>query len=229
MQDSALDGKSLRSMSRRQLLMWGVLHPVQAAERATRKILYPALLRTKKGLIIGSGADIKGLPHIEIHDGATIVVGCNVTLNSWNANYHVNMHSGVKLLASMSGASIEIGDDSRIHGACIHATRSVRIGKKCLIAANTQIFDANGHDSCFPAVEDRILTRDEGRPIEIEDNVWVGISSIVLPGVKIGTGSIVAAASVVTRDVPPFVIVAGNPARIVKDQRELLDHSSVTS
>lgn len=53
-------------------------------------------------------------------------------------------------------------------------------------------------------------------PIVIEDNVWIGARSVILKGVTIGEGSIVACDSVVTKDVPPFTIVAGNPARVVK-------------
>lgn len=55
-----------------------------------------------------------------------------------------------------------------------------------------------------------------GRPIVIEDKVWIGINSTILPGVKIGYGAIVGAQSVVTRDVPPMTVVASNPARIIK-------------
>lgn len=55
-----------------------------------------------------------------------------------------------------------------------------------------------------------------GRPIVIEDMAWIGINSTILPGVKIGYGSIIGAQSVVTHDVPPMKIVAGNPARIIK-------------
>jgi acetyltransferase-like isoleucine patch superfamily enzyme len=53
-------------------------------------------------------------------------------------------------------------------------------------------------------------------PVVIEDDVWLGFNSTVLKGVKIGKGSIVAACSVVTKDVPPNVIVAGNPAKLVR-------------
>ena len=55
-----------------------------------------------------------------------------------------------------------------------------------------------------------------GRPIVIEDKVWIGINSTILPGVRIGYGAIVGAGSVVTKDVPAMTIVAGNPARIIK-------------
>ena len=55
-----------------------------------------------------------------------------------------------------------------------------------------------------------------GRPIVIEDKVWIGIGATVLPGVHIGYGSIIGANSVVTHDVPPMTIVGGNPAKIIK-------------
>ena len=65
-----------------------------------------------------------------------------------------------------------------------------------------------------PDPENRSATY--GRPIVLEDKVWIGINSTILQGVTIGYGAIVGAQSVVTRDVPPMTIVAGNPARIIK-------------
>lgn len=212
--------ESLRAMSTSQRLAWVARHPARALGRAGRKLIFPTLLRTRRGLYLGAGVDIKGMPHVEIHSGARIVIGQRVTLNSWNRNYHVNMFAPVKLVASSPGAIVEVGDDSRIHGACLHAVRSIRIGKKCLIAANTQIFDASGHEVSFVDVHLRLTARDEARPIEVEDNVWIGAHCIILPGITIGTGSVVAAGSIVTKDVPPYVVVAGNPARIVKDCRD---------
>ena len=53
-------------------------------------------------------------------------------------------------------------------------------------------------------------------PFVIEDNVWIGINSTILPGLRIGNGAVVGAGSVVTKDVPAMTIVAGNPARIIK-------------
>ena len=55
-----------------------------------------------------------------------------------------------------------------------------------------------------------------GRKIIIEDKVWIGIGATILPGVRLGYGCIVGAGSVVTKDVPPLTVVAGNPARIIK-------------
>ncbi|EPM5659285.1 acyltransferase [Vibrio parahaemolyticus] len=126
------------------------------------------------------------------------------------------MHSPIKLYADRKGAIIRIGANTRIHGTCIHAYESITIGKNCLIAANCQIFDGSGHDLSFSDVENRINTRGVSKPVLIEDNVWIGINSIILPGVTIGNGSVIAANSVVTKDIPPMVLAGGNPAKIIK-------------
>jgi len=92
------------------------------------------------------------------------------------------------------------------------------IGKNCLIAANTQIFDCNGHDFCFENPENRIHTLGEKHgvhPIIIKDNVWIGLNTIILPGVTIGEGSIVAAGSIVVNDVSAFSLVGGNSAKLI--------------
>jgi len=126
------------------------------------------------------------------------------------------MHSPSKLIADRPGAKILIGDDTRIHGTCLHAYKLISIGKKCLIAANCQIFDGNGHNSSFEDVENRINTIGGAKEIIIEDCVWIGANSIILPGVKIGRGAIVSAGSVVCEDVPAMTIVRGNPAKVIK-------------
>ena len=109
------------------------------------------------------------------------------------------------------GKPVTIGEDCFIQQCCTFFGRGgitigngVFIGPKCnLITINP---DANP--------ENRSATY--GRPIVIEDNVWIGINSSVLPGVRIGYGAIIGAQSVVTHDVPPMTVVAGNPARIIK-------------
>ncbi len=160
---------------------------------------------------------LNGKPLLDIRKGSYLSLGDRVTLNSRNQGYHINMHSPIKLFADRPGAQIRIGNNTRIHGTCIHAYELIEIGNNCLIAANCQIFDGNGHDISFPDVENRINTIGVSRPIKIEDNVWIGADSIILPGVTIGNGSVVAANSVVVEDVPSMVVVGGNPAKIIKD------------
>jgi acetyltransferase-like isoleucine patch superfamily enzyme len=111
-----------------------------------------------------------------------------------------------------------VGDHSAIgHNCRFSVGKQITIGKHCHIASDVWLLDSSGH----PADPEARLaglppSSDEVRPIVIEDNVWIGSRSVVFPGITIGQGSIVAAASVVTGDVPPNTLVAGNPARKVR-------------
>lgn len=174
------------------------------------------LIKLENNIKTGSQLKIRGKPILQVHDEANLTIGNNVTLNSRNFGYHANMHSPVKLMADSCGAKIVIGNNTRLNGCCVHAKREIKIGNNCLIAANVHIFDSNGHDSSLENPSNRINTTGHAKPIHIEDNVWIGLNSIILPGVKIGEGSVVGANSVVAHDIPPFVIFAGNPGRVIK-------------
>jgi len=163
---------------------------------------------------------ISGTPIFVFAKTSKLILGNNVHLKSNKKSYHLNMHSTVKIMADTDNAVIEIGDNTRINGACIHASRRVFIGSNCLIAANVQIIDSSGHELSFDNPENRINTVDIPREIIIENSVWIGANSIVLPGVKIGYGSVIAAGSVVTKDIPPMCIAGGNPAKIIKEYKE---------
>lgn len=122
-----------------------------------------------------------------------------------------------------------IGNFTLMNGALVMAEEEITIGKHCLISWNVGLADSDFHP-IEPAlrIQDTIACsvyypnkperpKIETKPIHIGDNVWIGMNAIVLKGVTIGNNSIVAAGSVVTKDVPPNTIVAGNPARIVKE------------
>jgi len=107
---------------------------------------------------------------------------------------------------------IEIGDYVMISpGTRITACHEIRIGHGVMFANSAYVTDSDWHE-----IYDRGARATEYKPVIIEDNAWLGDRSTVLKGVTIGRNSIVAANAVVTRDVPPNVVVAGNPAQIVK-------------
>ena len=117
---------------------------------------------------------------------------------------------------SSSNSKIVIGDNVGISGSTICATTSVTIGNNVLIGSGCLISDTDSHPIDW---EDRLYDRNEKTrkaPIVIEDNVFIGARSIILKGVTIGEGAVVGAGSVVSKDVPPYSIVCGNPARVVK-------------
>lgn len=161
--------------------------------------------------------NISGNPILVFKYNGKMILGDNVTLKSNNNSYHVHMYSPTKLMVDRKDAIIIIGENTRINGACIHAYNKIEIGKNCLIAANTQIFDGSGHDLSMDDPLNRINTIGNSKPIKIGDNVWIGINCIIMPGVNIGNDSVIAAGSVVVKDVPAKCLVGGNPAKIIKD------------
>lgn len=113
---------------------------------------------------------------------------------------------------------LRIGDHSHLgNNLLIMVARRIEIGAHCLIANDVSIVDNDGHP-IDPLKRLQYLPPEPEacREVVIGDNVWIGKGSIILKGVTIGEGAIVAAGSVVTRDVPPYTVVAGNPARVVK-------------
>lgn len=115
-------------------------------------------------------------------------------------------------------ARLVIGADSVVnYQTLISVAREVRIGRHCLIAGEVRIFDNNNHPVDPVRRRDRVpFGEAEVAPVIIDDNAWIGMRSFILKGVHVGHSAIVAAGSVVTADVPPLSIVAGNPARVVK-------------
>lgn len=110
-------------------------------------------------------------------------------------------------------AVIRVGSHTFLNGVRVGCRRSVEIGKWCIFA-DARVTDNDAH-SVYPDRWDRDAPVDAS-PVVIEDNVWVCLAAIILKGVRIGYNSVVAAGAVVTNDVPPNSVVAGNPARIVK-------------
>lgn len=202
-----------------QELLAFAFHPIRSVRYVIARFLFPTLLKLRPGVSLRGRLDVREFPIITVAPGGRLILGDGVKLNSRNEGYHLNMHSPVKLVVGKTGARIEIGDRTRVHGTCIHALEQIRIGKSCLIAANTQIIDSSGHSLSFPNVAERIYTVGRTKPVTIEDHVWIGANCIILPGVTIGEGSVIAAGSVVGSSIPPFVVAGGNPAVVLRAYR----------
>jgi len=113
-------------------------------------------------------------------------------------------------LSVFHDAMLLIGKGTYINGARISTKQMVVIGCNCTIAPEVLIMDSDFHDlsnQSKPGVS---------KPVIIDDNVWIANRATILKGVTIGKHSVVAAGSVVTKDVPPYTLVGGNPARVIK-------------
>lgn len=124
-------------------------------------------------------------------------------------------------------ARVSIGDFTLMNGTRIICDTEMHIGDHCLISWNTVFMDSHRLPreiaarrrelELLPARTPRHAAAEApARPIRIGSTVWIGFDSCVLPGVTIGEGSIVGARSVVVEDVPPFSVVVGNPARVIR-------------
>lgn len=169
------------------------------------------------GFVAGSGTTLAGSAQI-IDTG-----------RSGGNRICIGDHSRIEgeLLVFAHGGEISVGDWCFIGpGTRIWSGASIKIGNRVMISHNVNIFDSLTHP-LDPAERHAHFRRimehghpdavDLGeRPVVIEDDAWIAASATILRGVRIGHGAVVGAAAVVTRDVPPLTVVAGNPARVIR-------------
>ena len=155
-----------------------------------------------------------GGKHCKIQNVGRIHIGDNVELNSYpDGEIYKNC-----LLTWKKEALIRIGNNCMLNGTVIHSRCEVTIGDFCMFGAGVVILDSNFHPTSNDPVHRRQATSDVvDQPVIIGNNVWVGMHSIILKGVHIGDNSIIAADSVVTKDVPSNQVVGGNPAIFIKN------------
>ncbi|WP_413174004.1 acyltransferase [Anabaena azotica] len=184
-----------------------------------RRLLYPPIFSQ-----FGRAIDIE--PDVKFYGTANIEIGDRVKLNSGvrlnalgDKNNRISIGSGTTLergvdLGTLENSSIVIGENTYIGlYTCITGYGNIKIGKKCLIAAHCGIY-GNGHifaDSQL-AIADQEVTK---KGITIEDDCWLGHGVTVIDGITIARGSVIGAGAVVTRNIPPYSIAVGVPARVI--------------
>jgi len=190
----------------------------------SNRLRYPGLhcgLRVEIGgpgsLAFGSGVRIGEGTRIELPPASTLAIGNGVTISR---GVHLVPTTDARLDV---GAATTVQDGCRIYG-------DVSIGQRCIFAPNafvssgTHVFDAIPHrtiqeqERLAPAVQ---------RPIRIHADCWFGINVVITPGVSVGRGCVVGANSVLTGDLPPYHVAAGNPARVVRKRLEFVPKARI--
>lgn len=189
----------------RQKLMRGLFH------RCGRK---PA---------IGADVALRHPKRIELGDHVVIDDACCFDANSReDVGIRIGSRSmfgrGTRLSSKLG--TITIGDDCGFGaGITVHSSLegSVTIGNKCIIAGHTYIGGGQYHTdrTDVPIVDQGHIA---GQQLVLEENCWVGAGAVIVNGVRVGHDSIVAAGAVVTKDVPPYSVVAGVPAKVIKQR-----------
>lgn len=191
--------------------------PWAARLHALRLLLTPwFILRFRlHGVAWGRRWRVFGMPIIQRHRGSTIALGDGLELRSWRASNPLAPSHPVVLATRRAGAELLIGEGCGLTGATVVAATSVRIGDRVLVGANSTIVDTDFHP-LDPAERRRDVNAGRSAPVVIEDDVFIGMQSIILKGVRIGRGAVIGAGSVVSSDVPAGATVSGNPARVVR-------------
>lgn len=160
------------------------------------------------------GKKMRGNPCI-IRNKGSITLGNRVFLNSCPGGEMFR----TGLMAYFPYSQIRIGDNCLLNGTLIHSRKEVIIGENCLFGPGVVILDNDSHNTSTDPIVRRTGKIAESAVV-IGNNVWVGMHSIIMKGVHIGDNSIIAAGSVVTKDVPPNQLFGGNPAKFLKKLEE---------
>ena len=167
----------------------------------------PSVVRAKLWLrkVDEVGARVRVQGHPMVVNRGRMVIGDRVRLSSTVATLE---------LVTDPGGLLEIEARAFVNFGCsIAASLHIRIGAGSQIGPHCMLLD-NAYHHVEP---ERRLERPESQPIIIEENVWLGARTIVLPGVTVGRDSCVAAGSVVTKDVPRRTLVGGVPAKLIRE------------
>ncbi|MEH1853207.1 MAG: DapH/DapD/GlmU-related protein [Nostoc sp.] len=170
---------------------------------------------------IQNGVEFNGTSCIEIGSGVYIFKGVRMDARG-HKNNRIHLGNRVAIernvdIGSLEDTSIQIDEDTFIApNVSIEGPGDIKIGKHCLIAAHSGIY-ANNHNFADPIepIKYQGVTR---KGIVIEDDCWLGHGVTVLDGVTIGKGSVIGAGAVVNRDIPPFSVAVGIPARVIKNR-----------
>ena len=169
-----------------------------AAGMGARLLLWRPLFKRCGRARFGTGIAMQGCKNMSLADGVRIGRGCQLYAE---------------------GGTLDMGEDAALSpGVTVDASGGlIRIGKQVAIGPGTVLRAAN---HCFDSLEKPIMLQGHlYGEIVIEDDVWIAANCTITPGTRIGHGAVVGAGAVVTRDVEPYAIVGGVPARVIGSRR----------
>lgn len=199
-------------------LLWWAVKLVRVPRALYRRwidrVWAPAVVRGL-GVESGRGVRLVGVPLVSRHRDATLRLGAGALIDSRPGSNVFHSLGPCTLAAPRPGARLEIGEGVGMSGARIVAYQLVTVGARTLIGAGAVIVDTDFHP-LDPELRAAHPTRGAAvAPVAIGQDVFIGARAMVLKGVTIGDGAVIAAGAIVTGDVAAGTVVAGNPARIV--------------
>jgi acetyltransferase-like isoleucine patch superfamily enzyme len=192
--------------------------PWKAVNELERRLLIPlARLQFAWARVQwGRGWKFYGLPIIQKHRRSVMLVGAHLELRSTARSNPLGPSRPVIFSTRRADARLQIGDYFGMTGGSIVCEQLIIIGNRVTVGANTIITDTDFHP-LNPQMRQRAPLNGATAPVVIEDDVFIGMNSLILKGVTIGRDSVIGAGSVVTHNIPAGVVAAGNPARVIRD------------
>ena len=167
------------------------------------------------GIRHGNNCCIQGKIFFKLFDSALMSIGDNFYCSSANCINALSTNKRGSFYATHN-AIIEIGDNVGMSSPVLWCHNRITIGNNVKLGANCILMDTDAHSLDYKIRHRPDLDGGIALPIVIEDDVLIGVNSIVLKGVTIGARSVIGAGSVVTKNIPPDCIAAGNPAKVIK-------------
>jgi acetyltransferase-like isoleucine patch superfamily enzyme len=204
-----------------QLLFFGLAWMPSLIGVGLRALAYKLILKSKNLVAIENNVRIAMARNVTL--GANVYLDCGVYLHACPQGIHIGdnvfvMHQTelhVYNFRDLPQSGIWIGDNCFIgEFTIVRGQGGVHIGNSVLIAPGAKLLAVN---HLFGDVTQPVMAQGiQARGIIVEDGAWIGGGAVVLDGVRVGQGAVVGAGAVVTREVPPFSVVVGSPARVVK-------------
>ncbi len=207
----------------------GAMKSLRGARETSARSFYGGVLRHrvlhKRAIWVGSDTVLDGVERIEVAEGGALRVGLgSFGLTSeqdtsvirvrpgatFACSGTVSLQRGIRVVVDSGRLTIGHGTSINGVGTKILCAESVSIGAFCSISWDVQILDNDFHTMTVSGVE-----QPSTAPVVLGDRVWIGTRALILKGVTVGDGAVIAAGAVVTKDVPPGAVVAGIPAKVV--------------
>jgi acetyltransferase-like isoleucine patch superfamily enzyme len=166
------------------------------------------------GIKWGKEWKLYGKPVIQRNANSDISFGPALSLRSSLTSNPLGPNHPVIVCTWKPDASIQVGSNFAMTGGTICAAQNITIGDYVAVGANTTIIDTDFHPVNFEVRRDD-SSAGACEPVRIGDHVFIGMNCIILKGVTLGNGCVIAAGSIVTKDVPEGMIAGGNPAQIL--------------
>jgi acetyltransferase-like isoleucine patch superfamily enzyme len=179
-------------------------------------LVFRAITRTQ-GVKLGRAVRVIGRPIVEVASGSYIKVGDRCVMISRSRSTALGVSRPVILRTLREGAQIDIGPDVGLSGTTICAAKHVSVGNRVLFGADVLVTDTDFHE--IDAIPRRYAAPpmpNEADRVVIGDDVFIGARSLILSGSTIGEGSVIGAGSVLKGEIPPRVVAAGNPCRVIR-------------